>query len=79
MKGRVGSYFRQLIDKVWILLAHVFRVPTEHADSAIFQLMHLSTINRISYWRAGRGAVTDLCTFAIIFVLACEPLALEPI
>lgn len=43
MKRRVASYFGQLIDKVWILLAHVFRVPTEYADSAIFQLMHLST------------------------------------
>ena len=35
------TYCGKLIHQVWVLLAHIFRIATEHAYSTILELMHL--------------------------------------
>jgi hypothetical protein len=73
------TYVRELLDEIRILLAHVFRVSAEYTDCSILEFVHLIERPVRPGAKAEARTTSNLRAFAVIFVLAREPLPLEPV
>lgn len=68
----------QLLDEIRVLLAHILRIPTEDADSAVLQPVHLPR-PQSTHVTPHRETRAHLCALTIVLILACKPLGLEPV